>query len=240
MNPVAVILVVIGGYLFGSISLARLITRRIAPDSDLEQVQVQDFASGGTRSLSTYGATTASIAFGPRVGGAIAMLDILKGFILALGLSLLFPGSLLYLYAGLAIVAGHIWPVFYRFKGGGGLSPALGVLLAVDPVGLLVCVVIAFIVGIFLVREIFVAVMGGTWLFVLWIGLRTGDWQVIALCLLLNVMMGLAVVPDIRAHLASQKAGNADLSMSMDTIPMGRMMKKMMERMGVPLRGRSK
>lgn len=240
MSPVSVILALIGGYLLGSISLARLITRRIDADADLEQVQVTDLASGGTRSLSTYGATTASIAYGPRVGGAIAMLDILKGFIPALGLQVAFPGTLLYLYAGIGIVAGHIWPIFYRFKGGGGLSPALGVLLAVDPIGLLICVLVAFVVGIFLVREIFVAVMGGTWFFVLWIGLRTGDWQVIALCLLLNILMGLAVVPDIRAHLASQKAGNADLSMSMDTIPMGRMMKKMMERMGVPLRGKSK
>ncbi|MFO7695571.1 MAG: hypothetical protein R6X16_00225, partial [Anaerolineae bacterium] len=109
---------------------------------------------------------------------------------------------------------------------------------ALDPLGLLVCVLAAFLIGIFLAREIFVAVMGGTWLFVLWIGVRTGDWQVIGLCLLLNILMGLAVVPDIRAHLASQKAGNADLSMSMDTIPMGRMMKKMMERLGVPLRGK--
>lgn len=234
------VLLVIGGYLLGSVSLARLITHWIAPDSNLEQVGVYDYSIGATRTLSTFGATTASIAHGPRVGGLIALLDILKGFLPAMALKLIFPDSHLYLYAGVAVVAGHIWPVYYRFRGGGGLSTALGVLLAVDALGVLVACLLSFLVGIFVAREIWVAVLGGTWLFVLWIAIRTGDWQVIGLCLVLNILMGLAVMPDIRAHLAAQKAGNSDLAMAMDTIPMGRMITRMMERLGLPLGGKAK
>lgn len=32
----------------------------------------------------------------------------------------------------MAVVAGHIWPVFFKFKGGRGLSPFLGGLLLLD------------------------------------------------------------------------------------------------------------
>jgi glycerol-3-phosphate acyltransferase PlsY len=35
--------------------------------------------------------------------------------------------------AGFAVVAGHIWPVFLGFKGGGGAATTLGVLLALVP-----------------------------------------------------------------------------------------------------------
>ncbi|MEE9276646.1 MAG: glycerol-3-phosphate acyltransferase [bacterium] len=40
--------------------------------------------------------------------------------------------------AGLAVVAGHTWPLFHGFAGGDGLAPAAGVLLAVSPWTLLI------------------------------------------------------------------------------------------------------
>jgi glycerol-3-phosphate acyltransferase PlsY len=33
-----------------------------------------------------------------------------------------------------AVFAGHLWPVFFRFKGGKGVATALGVLLGLNPV----------------------------------------------------------------------------------------------------------
>ena len=35
--------------------------------------------------------------------------------------------------AAVAVVAGHLWPLFFRFEGGKGVSTAVGVLLALDP-----------------------------------------------------------------------------------------------------------
>jgi len=35
--------------------------------------------------------------------------------------------------AAIAVVVGHMWPVFFRFAGGKGVATALGVLLALDP-----------------------------------------------------------------------------------------------------------
>jgi glycerol-3-phosphate acyltransferase PlsY len=34
----------------------------------------------------------------------------------------------------LAAFAGHLWPVFFRFKGGKGVATAAGVLLGIEPV----------------------------------------------------------------------------------------------------------
>jgi len=45
--------------------------------------------------------------------------------------------------AGLAAVAGHVWPVQLRFRGGRGIAPALGALLMLDPLVVAVLVPIA-------------------------------------------------------------------------------------------------
>ncbi|WP_118810349.1 glycerol-3-phosphate 1-O-acyltransferase PlsY [Neisseria lactamica] len=42
----------------------------------------------------------------------------------------------------LAVLVGHMWPVFFGFKGGKGVATALGVLLALSPATALVCALI--------------------------------------------------------------------------------------------------
>ncbi|WP_051913566.1 glycerol-3-phosphate acyltransferase [Thermus caliditerrae] len=41
-------------------------------------------------------------------------------------------------WAAAAVVAGHNWPLFFRFRGGGGIAPSLGYFLAWFPWGTLV------------------------------------------------------------------------------------------------------
>lgn len=233
MTIATAISVLLVSYLFGSISIARLVARIIAPGVDLEQVSLPDRGTGGTFTLKNTGATTASVLLGPRVGGMIAMLDIVKGLLPCLAVRLLFPGQDLYLWAGVATVAGHIWPVYHRFRGGGGLSPALGVFLVIDPLDLLVCVLAAMLLGLFVFKEIIVVVMGGNLLLLPWVWLRSGNLAAVAAILVINVLLVLAVLPDISVQLRARKLGKTDLSTSMDVIPMGRMMKKMMMRMGL-------
>ncbi len=45
--------------------------------------------------------------------------------------------------AGTAVVAGHVWPVQLRFRGGRGLGPLLGAWLALAPLAIGVCLVVA-------------------------------------------------------------------------------------------------
>jgi len=224
---------IIGGYLWGSISLARILTRLIAPDKNLEEIELKNPKSGETQQLKTVGATTASIVLGPKFGGLIGILDILKGALPALLLRLIFPDQPYFLFVGTAVVIGHIFPLYFGFKGGGGLSPALGTFLVLDPLGVLICIILAFIIGIFLLKNIAFAVMGGPILLLIWIALRTGNWVYIVFSIIINLLLFVAVIPDISVYLKAQKSGKSDLSSSMDTIPMGQMMKKMMQRMGL-------
>ena len=233
MNLGFIIIFLVTGYLLGSVSIARIATRLINPEISLDDVQVADKNTGGTRTLNTVGATTASMILGPRIGGLIGMMDILKGALPALIVRLLFPDEKYFLVLGLGILVGHIWPLYYKFRGGGGLSPALGILLVLDPLGTLVCVALAFIIGMFLLKEIAFIVMGGPILFIFWTAALSRDLINIAFAVLLNILLFLAVWPDISKHLKAVKAGKVDLSTSMDTIPMGQMMKKMMTRIGL-------
>ena len=42
--------------------------------------------------------------------------------------------------AAIAVFLGHLYPVFFRFKGGKGVATAAGVLLAINPIlGLATC-----------------------------------------------------------------------------------------------------
>ena len=53
----------------------------------------------------------------------------------------------------LAVVAGHIWPIQLRFRGGKGVATALGGLLVYDPV-LLLCMLMLFTVLIVFLRRV--------------------------------------------------------------------------------------
>jgi glycerol-3-phosphate acyltransferase PlsY len=78
--------------------------------------------------------------------------DALKGYVPVL-LALVFGprlglGELAVSLVGLAAFLGHLWPVFFGFKGGKGVATAAGVLLALNPwlgaATLLTWVIIAF------------------------------------------------------------------------------------------------
>ena len=153
MNIIPISIILVLGYLLGSISIARLVTRIVRPDLELDSLQVTDKKTGGTFTLNTVGATTVSMMLGPRIGGMIGILDILKGVLPTLAVRFLFPDQKYFMAMGVAIVIGHIWPLYYKFRGGGGLSPALGALLVLDPLGIVICVLLAMLIGIFYYKK---------------------------------------------------------------------------------------
>lgn len=65
---------------------------------------------------------------GPLAALWVALWDVGKG-----ALALLLTPDPLRPYAGAALVAGHTWPLFFRFRGGGGIAPSLGYFLAWYP-----------------------------------------------------------------------------------------------------------
>ncbi len=64
------------------------------------------------------------------------LLDAAKGALPVLAGRLLFDPPALAFAGGLAAVCGHVFPVFLGFRGGKGVAPLLGVLLAFQPLAL--------------------------------------------------------------------------------------------------------
>jgi len=128
------ILVALVGYLLGSIPFGLLISRRKA------RLDIRKYGSGRT------GATNVLRTVGRKAALAVVTLDILKGalavvcagLIVGKGYQLIGDYRLGILsaqaIAALAAIAGHIWPIFLRFKGGRGVATFFGGLIALCPV----------------------------------------------------------------------------------------------------------
>lgn len=150
MNPIYLLLISLAGYLIGSISFARVITRLVKPEVDLDQVRTHQSDSGEEGTISGIGAYTTSIALGGTWGGLVGLLDILKAFLPVLALQLLYPGEIFGWVFSIFAVIGHNFPIYYGFNGGRGLSTMLGSLVVLDPIGLVAAMVLGMLISILL------------------------------------------------------------------------------------------
>ena len=138
-----------GSLRFSSTDKARATT---APATDSCQYRIT------TPSLS--GARNAGRVAGWRVAAAVFALDLAKG---ALAVAI---GRLAGLDEGwlsvslVAVVAGHVLPVQLRFRGGRGLSTALGAMLVLNPAAALIGLVTAVVVALG-ARQVTVAGLAG-------------------------------------------------------------------------------
>jgi len=114
------VLIVVGSYLVGNISFARII-------SSTKKQDITKLGSGNP------GTTNTIRNFGVGVGAINLVLDMFKGVLPTL-VVLLVTKNLTYTYiAGVSSIVGHVFPVFYLFKGGKGIATMLGVFMVVDP-----------------------------------------------------------------------------------------------------------
>ena len=121
-------LAVLGGYLLGSLPFGYWLPRLVRGE-DIR-----------TRGSGNVGATNVFRVYGRRLGIAVALLDLAKGFAAAL-LGVWAGGALVGVLAGAAAMAGHARPVFLRFeKGGKMVATAGGAFLALAPIATLCCV----------------------------------------------------------------------------------------------------
>jgi glycerol-3-phosphate acyltransferase PlsY len=92
------------------------------------------------------GTSNVVMTVGYRWGIFSGIIDILKGFIPVLIIRLIFPENDIYwLFGGFSAIMGHIYPLYYKFKGGKGTATFGGVLFAINPLlalGLLIVFII--------------------------------------------------------------------------------------------------
>lgn len=131
------ILVALIAYLIGSISFSVIFTKKIA-GFDVREKGSKN--AGSTNVLRTAGKGVAALTL---------VCDILKGVIavlIAIGIGKMDNSThieYLVQIAGLMVVLGHTFPVFFGFKGGKGVATSLGIILLTNWQIGLICLVFA-------------------------------------------------------------------------------------------------
>ena len=131
-------------YLLGSVNISILLSRR------LEKHDIRESGSGNagsTNMLRTYGKKYA----------ALTMLGDMLKVAVAIGIAVLIFGRALFQensaliksFAGFFCVLGHIFPVYFKFKGGKGVATAGGMVLLIDwRIGLILLAIFIITVAI--------------------------------------------------------------------------------------------
>jgi acyl phosphate:glycerol-3-phosphate acyltransferase len=232
MNDAMILSVIIlSSYLIGSLSMARIVTKIVAPKVNIEDTE---FEVPGSESyhFRTISSTTASLKLGPKVGGPIALLDMLKGLIPILIVRFLFPDQYYHLIAAVFAVMGHNWSIYHRFTGGGGLSTAYGAFFAIDFFGTLISAFLGMMIGFAVFKDMMIAFLLGPFMMVIWLAIFKRDWPHIFFGLAIILLVILKLVPDI-IYTIKNKDQMPDVSLVMEQTGMGRMMKKIMQLMGI-------
>ena len=131
------LLSIIIAYLIGSISFG------VLAGYIIHNIDIRKYGSGGS------GATNVLRTIGKPAAAIVLLLDISKAVIYLLLLNLL-PNNtpLISTLSALALLSGHIWPIYFKFHGGRGIAPALGALLIINPIIGILSFLIAIIVMI--------------------------------------------------------------------------------------------
>ena len=125
MNPLGAVLATLAAYLIGSLSFAVIVSRAMG------LADPRSYGSGnpGATNVLRSGSKAAAIV--------TLLLDAAKGWLPVMLVKWFGPdyglGEGTQALVGVAAFLGHLWPVFFRFKGGKGVATAAGVLLAFEP-----------------------------------------------------------------------------------------------------------
>lgn len=132
----AFLLLVALAYIVGSIPFGKLVGKR-------HGIDIQKHGSGNI------GFANVRRTLGWRPGLVVLIGDILKGFIPVIIARHYLPTYQI-IIVGITAVAGHIFPLWLRFKGGKGIATGLGVTLALNPIlGILAAIVYLLALALF-------------------------------------------------------------------------------------------
>ncbi len=148
MNALSIAAALTAAYLIGSLSFAVIVSRLFG------LADPRSYGSGNP------GATNV-LRSGNRPAALVTLaFDALKGYVPVLLVLVYGPrfglGESAAAFAGLAAFVGHLWPVFFRFRGGKGVATAAGVLMAINP-GLALATLLSFAVIVVFSRYVSLA-----------------------------------------------------------------------------------
>ena len=137
------IIIAIIAYALGSINFSVIISKKMAG------FDVREKGSGNA------GSTNMLRSVGKKAAIITLLCDILKG-VVAILIALIVGNivknvdrAVLVQIAGILVVVGHTFPIFYEFKGGKGVAPSLGVIMMINWKIGLICLVFALVIMAF-------------------------------------------------------------------------------------------
>lgn len=132
-----IILVILISYILGSIPFGYIVSKLV------KKIDIRDYGSGNI------GATNTLRILGPFVASIVLIGDIGKGYFSIYLSRLIIHDSIFILtIAGLAVICGHDWSLFLKFKGGKGVATTFGVILALNP---MISILAAIVWGIVII-----------------------------------------------------------------------------------------
>ncbi len=208
MNIWIALLAALAGYLMGSISSARLVTRAVKPETDLTRVEVPLGEDGDLFVSDSVSATMVRIKVGTRYGVYTALLDMLKVALPTLLFYLWQLDAPYYLIVAAAGLVGHDWPIYHHFQGGRGESAIYGGLLVIAPLGAVVTLLAGTLLGL-LLGNILVLRWGGLLLMIPWMVFAVRSPAHIAYILFVNGVYWFSMMPELRQYFSMVGAGKS-------------------------------
>ena len=201
MDPSLSLIICSSGYLIGSISFTRIIGKLALPGENLEQSTVQVEGTNEHFSFYSVSATTLRARAGAKYGIITSILDLLKAAIpITVVLYWLNSQTHVYLISA-AIILGHDFPVYYRFRGGRGASCLLGSLLFFDWRSIPVTLVLSTGIGLLLIDDAFIAYLSMPIYLIPWALVTSGASQFLAYAIVINAIYWIALIPEMREYL---------------------------------------
>ncbi|MBN1135907.1 MAG: glycerol-3-phosphate acyltransferase [Anaerolineae bacterium] len=209
MNLLVALLAMVIGYLAGSVSFARLVARRFAPQQDITKIVVEGTDGEGRFESDAVSATSVRLHLGPGYGCLVGVLDILKATMPALLFKLWMPEAPYYLLAAGLAVVGHNWPIYYRFQGGRGISPSMGGMLVVDWLGVVVTNLLGLASDLVIRNPL---LSSGVWLglMVPWIWLGPHGWPERIYSVAVVIIYSVSMLPDWQQMLHLKRRGELE------------------------------
>lgn len=188
------IIITLIAYLIGSVSFGILASKLF------------NIADPRTMGSKNPGATNV-MRQGNKVAAIFTLLgDMLKATILLLIAKFYGVSDSLIVLIALAVMIGHVYPIYYQFKGGKGVATALGILLGISPV-LALSVFIIWIIIFFIWKFSSLAAIGATLsspIIALWIGLSN---QLVFLMCILSLIILIRHKSNIKNLLNGTESG---------------------------------
>lgn len=223
------------GYLSGSISFARILTRIVTKSNHVEPINEPVPGSDIMFQSDSVSATVAHLNLGKKFGCLTAILDMGKVALPTFLFMHYFPDNLYFLLTAVMGIAGHNYTLYHRFKGGRGESPIIGAMLIINWFGILIANAGAMILG-YLTGSVLVIRYGSYVLMIVWYWIYFQNIYYVLFMVAANFLFWFSMRHDLGTFAKLKEVDDLDVSEEAvsDFLLMGKGLGRFIDRYGLP------